>query len=60
MYKLNLPERIKILYIRYISVLETAYKNIPLITDTLDIDPKSQKKVWEIKKILDLGLIDDN
>ena len=41
MYELDLLERMKILYIRYVSVLETAYKNIPLMTDTLDIDPKS-------------------
>ena len=29
-------------------------ENIP------DINPKSQEKVWEIKKILDIGLIDNN
>ena len=28
--------------------------------DTLDIDPKSQDKVWEVEKILNLGLMDNN
>ena len=59
MYELDLLERIKILYIWYISVLETAHKNILLMTDTLDIDPESQEKVWEVKKILDLDLINN-
>ena len=44
-YKLDLLECIKILYIWYISVLEPAHKNIPLIMDILDIDPESQDKV---------------
>ena len=28
--------------------------------DMPDIDPKSQKKFWEIKRILDIDLIDNN
>ena len=33
---------------------------VSLIKDISDIDPKSQKKVWEIKKILDTDLINNN
>ena len=27
--------------------------------DILDINPESQEKVWEVKKILDIGLINN-
>ena len=60
MYKLDLPDSIKITKIRYVSVLEPADPEVLLIKDMLDIDPKSQKKVWEIKKILDIDLMDNN
>ena len=59
-YKLNLPESIKITKIQHISVLELADLAAPLIEDVPDIDPKSQKKIWEIKKILDIGLINNS
>ena len=49
----------KITKIYYISVLELADPEVLLMEDILDINPKSQKKVWEIKKILDIGLIDN-
>ena len=32
----------------------------PLIKDVPDVDPKSQHKVWEVKKILDISLINNN
>ena len=44
-YKLDLSEYIKILYIWYILVLEPAYKNALLMINILDIDPESQDKV---------------
>ena len=49
----------KITKIRYILVLELADLETPLIKDISDIDPKSQKKVWEIKKILNIDLINN-
>ena len=59
-YKLNLSDNIKIIKIRYVSVLELVDPEAPLIEDIPDINPKSQKKVWEIKKILDADLINNN
>ena len=59
-YKLDLPDSIKITRIRHILVLKLVNPEAPLIEDIPDINPKSQKKVWEIKKILDTGLIDNN
>ena len=40
-------------------VLKLADPEAPLIKDIPDIDPESQEKVWEIKKILNIGLIDN-
>ena len=45
MYKLDLPDSIKITKIRYISVLKLADPEAPLIKDIPDINPKSQEKV---------------
>ena len=59
-YKLDLPDNIKIIKIRHISVLELADPEAPLIKNIPDIDPESQEKVWEIKKILNINLIDNN
>ena len=59
-YKLNFSDNIKIIKIRYISVLELADSEAPLIENILDIDPKSREKVWEVEKILNIGLIDNN
>ena len=59
-YKLDLPDSIKIIRIHHISVLKLADPEAPLIKDIPDIDPKSQKKVWKIEKILNTGLIDNN
>ena len=50
----------KITKIRYILVLKLADPEAPLIKDVLDINLKSQEKVWEIKKILNIGLINNN
>ena len=49
----------KITKIRYISVLELVDPEAPLIKNIPDINPKSQKKVQKIKKILNIGLIDN-
>ena len=40
-YKLELPKRIKILYIWHISVLESVDPDTPLIINISDIDPES-------------------
>ena len=40
-YKLDLPDNIKITRIRYISVLKLVDPEAPLITDILDINLKS-------------------
>ena len=60
MYKLDLPDGIKITRIYYVSVLKLVDSEIFLIKNVPDIDLKSQKKVWEIKKILKIGLINNS
>ena len=59
-YKLNFSDSIRIIKIRYILVLESADPEVPLIKNISDINPKSQKKVWKIKNILDTSLIDNS
>ena len=59
-YELDLSDSIKITKIKYVSVLKLADSEAPLIKNILDINPKSQEKVWEVKKILDIGLINNN
>ena len=59
MYKLDLPDSIRITKICYILVLELVDPETPLIKDIPEINPKSQEKVWEIKKILNIELIND-
>ena len=41
-------------------VLKLVDPEAPLIENIPNINPKSQKKVWKIKKIIDLGLINNN
>ena len=60
MYKLDLSDSIKIIRIKYVLVLKLADPEAPLIKNISDIDLKSQKKVWEIKKILDIDLINNS
>ena len=43
----------------YLS-LKLADPNTPLIKNIPDINPKSQEKIWEVKKILNLNLININ
>ena len=45
MYKLDLPNSIKITRIRHVSVLKLADPEAPLIKNIPDINLKSQKKV---------------
>ena len=59
-YKLDLPESMRITRIHYIVVLKLADPEAPLMKNISDINSKSLEKVWEIKKILDLGLINNN
>ena len=59
-YKLDFLSSMRITKIWYILVLELVDSETPLIKDILDIDPKSQEKVWEVKKIINLGLINNN
>ena len=50
----------KITRIKHVLVLKPADLEALLIKDILDINLKSQEKVWEIKKILNIGLMDNN
>ena len=59
-YELDLLDSIKIIKIRHISVLKLADPEAPLMEDILDINPKSQEKVWEVKKILNISLINNS
>ena len=59
-YKLDLPDSIKITRIYYILVLKLVDPEAPLIKNIPDINLKSEKKVWEVKKILDINLINNN
>ena len=59
-YKLDLPDSIRITRIRHVSILESADPEAPLMENIPDIDPKSQGKFWEVKKILDIDLINNN
>ena len=51
---------IRIIKIYYILVLKLANLEAPLIKNIPDINLKSQGKVWEIKKILDINLINNS
>ena len=44
--------------IRHILILKLVDPEVPLIKNIPDIE--SQKKVWEVKKILDTNLINNN
>ena len=46
--------------IYYILVLKLADLEASLTKNILDIDLRSQKKVWEIKKIINLESINNN
>ena len=59
-YELDFLDSMKITRIRHVSVLKSADPEVSLMEDMPDINPKSQKKVWEIKKILDTNLINNN
>ena len=50
----------KITRIKYILILKLVDLKAPLIENMPDINPKSQEKVWEIKKILNIDLINNN
>ena len=60
MYELDFLNSIKITRIRHILVLKLVDPEVSLIENIPDINPKSQKKVWEVKKILNIGLINNN
>ena len=60
MYKLDLPDSMRIIGIYYILVLKLVNPETLLIKNIPDINLKSQEKVWEIKKVLDAGLINNN
>ena len=59
-YKLDFFNSIKIIKIRHILVLKSADPEAPLIKDISDIDPESQEKIWEVKEILDIKLINNS
>ena len=49
----------KMARIRHILVLKLIDSEAHLIKNISDINPKSQEKVWEIKKILNINLINN-
>ena len=59
-YKLDIPDSMKITRIRYVLVLKLVDPEAPLIEDIPDINPKSQEKIWEVKEILDISLINNS
>ena len=59
-YKLDLPDSMRVTKIQYILVLKLVDPETPLIKDISDIDPESQEKVWEIKKIINSKLMNNN
>ena len=59
-YKLNFLDSMRIIKIYYILVLKLVDLEAPLIENIPNINSKSQKKVWKIKKILDSKLINNN
>ena len=59
-YELDFSDSIKIIKIRYILVLELVDLEALLIKNILNINPKSQEKIWEIKKILNINLINNS
>ena len=59
-YKLDLSDSMKIAKVRHILVLKLADPEAPLMEDIPNINLKSQKKVWEVKRIINSGLIDNN
>ena len=52
MYKLDLLDSMRIIKIHYILVLKLVDPEVPPIKSILDINLKSQKRIWKIKKIL--------
>ena len=58
-YKLDLPDSIRITRICYISVLKLADSETPFIKDIPNINSKSQKKIEEITRILNINLINN-
>ena len=52
MYKLDLLDSMRIIKIHYILVLKLVDPEVPPIKSILDINLKSQKRIWKIKKII--------
>ena len=50
----------KITKIRHILVLKLVDLEAPLMENILKIDPKSQEKVWKVKKVLNISLINNS
>ena len=59
-YKLDLSDSMRIIRICHILVLELTDPEVFLIKNIPNINPGSQEKVWEIKKIIDSGLMNDD
>ena len=59
-YKLDLLDSMRITKTYYIIVLEPSDPEAPLIKDMPDNDPESQEKIWKVKKIINLDLINNN
>ena len=50
----------RIIKIHHVLVLKLADLKVSLIENILDINPRSREKIWEIKKILDINLINNS
>ena len=51
-YKLDLPKKMRIHSVFYISLLESANTDTPVQTNPPDIDPEFQTEEFEVKKII--------
>ena len=52
MYRLNLPVKIKIYLIQYITILKLVYRNIKLLVYKADIYKGQEKNKQEVLKII--------
>jgi hypothetical protein len=53
-YKLELPKRMRIYLVFYISLLEPAAPDATLKQDIRDIDPEIQEEIYEVERIIDM------
>ena len=54
MYKLRLPDTIKIINKFYVSLLELADTETPLITEVSELDLETKEVLYNVETILDI------